>query len=154
MTQAIKYWPNHRYPRQCSLMLKSLTDAGKITWTALIKSLLFEFGFGYAWLANEIGNRNHFLNLFEQRIKDISIQNWRRAINDSSKATHCKYFKSNLDVEKYLFVDLNFICRKTLANFWCSSHNLLIERGRHLNIEREYRFLSVLFGKKCICYRG
>ena len=46
----------------------------------------------------------------------------------------------NLDVEKYLFMDLNFRCRKTLANFRCSSHNLLIEKGRHQNIEREYRF--------------
>ena len=53
---------------------------------------------------------------------------------------HYKCFKSNLDVEKYLFIDLNFLCRKTLANFRCSSHKLLIEKGRHQNIEREYRF--------------
>lgn len=45
-----------------------------------------------------------------------------------------------MDIEKYLFIDLNFLCRKTLANFRCSSHNLLIEKGRHQNIEREYRF--------------
>ena len=41
-------------------MLKSLTEVGKITWTIHIKSLLFEFGFGYAWIANEIGNIEHF----------------------------------------------------------------------------------------------
>ena len=148
MTQAIKYWlkllqmPPNRYPRQCYLMLKSLTDAGKITWATHIKSLLFEFGFGYAWIAHEIGNNRHFLNLFKRRIKDISIQNWRRNINDSPKGIHYKCFKSNLDVEKYMFIDLNFLCRKTLANFRCSSHNLLIEKGRHQNIEREYRFCS------------
>ena len=68
-------------------------------------------------------------------------------VTDSSKATHYKYFKSNLDVEKYLFVDLNFICRKTLANFRCSSHNLLIEKGRHLNIEREYTFCPFCLGR-------
>ena len=100
----------------------------------------FESGFGYAWLVNEIGNSNHFLNLFKQRTKDISIQNWRRAITDSSKATHYKYFKSNLDVEKYLFVDFNFICRKTLVNFRWSSHSLLIEKrggGAFTYISRE-----------------
>ena len=146
MTQAIKYWlkllymPYNRYPRQCYLMLKSLTDAGKTTWTTHIKSLLFEYGFGYAWIENEVGNSNYFLNLFKQRIKDISIQNWHQSITSSSKATHYKHFKSNLDVEKYLSIDLNFVSRKTLANFRCSSHNLLIEKGRHLNIEREYRF--------------
>ena len=53
---------------------------------------------------------------------------------------HYKCFKSNLDVEKYLFIDLNFRCRKTLANFPCSSHNLLIEKGQHQNIERDYKF--------------
>lgn len=146
MTQAIKYWlkllqmPNSRYPRQCYLMLKSLTDVGKITWATHIKSLLFEFGFGYAWIANEIGNSNHFIFLFKQRIKDISVQNWRRAVSDSPKGMHYEHFKSNLNVEKYLFIDLNFMCRKTLANFRCGSHNLLIEKGRHQNIEREYRF--------------
>ena len=37
MTQVIIYWlkltqmPNNRYPRQCYLMLKSLTDNGKVT---------------------------------------------------------------------------------------------------------------------------
>ena len=47
MTQAIKYWlkllqtNNSRYPRQCYLMRKSLTEVGKITWTTHIKSLLF-----------------------------------------------------------------------------------------------------------------
>ena len=40
----------------------------------------------------------------------------------------------------YLSIDLNFVSRKTLANFRCSSHNLLIEKGRRLNIERDYRF--------------
>ena len=89
---------------------------------------------------HEIGNNEHFLYLFKQRIKDISIQTWRRKVSDSSKGMHYKCFKSNLDVEKYLFIDLNFRCRKTLANFPCSSHNLLIEKGQHQNIERDYRF--------------
>ena len=50
MTQSIKYWikltqmQNHRYPRQCYLMLRSLTDAGKITWATHIKTLLFTPG--------------------------------------------------------------------------------------------------------------
>ena len=83
---------------------------------------------------------NAFLSMFTQRIKDISLQNWQRSLNDSPKANHYKHFKSQLAVEKYLFIDLSFLCRKTLANFRCSSHNLQTEKGRHQNIEREYRF--------------
>ncbi|MCG8044707.1 MAG: endonuclease/exonuclease/phosphatase family protein [Candidatus Thiodiazotropha taylori] len=148
LTQCVKYWvkltqmPNHRYPRQCYLMLRSLTEAGRMTWATHIKTLLFEHGFGYVWIADSVGNNRAFISVFMQRIKDISLQNWRRSINDSPKADHYKYFKTQLDVEKYLFVDLSFNCRRALANFRCSSHNLQIEKGRHLNIEREYRFCT------------
>ena len=57
MVQPIKYWikltqmQNHRYPRQCYLILRSLTD---------VKSLLFEHGFGYTWIADAVGNTNSF----------------------------------------------------------------------------------------------
>ena len=145
-TRALKYWlkltqmPNNRYPRQCYNMLKSLTDAGKITWATHIRSLLFENGFGHAWIEGSVGNANAFIALYIRRIKDISLQNWHRIVHDSPKAYHYRHFKSQLDVEKYLSIDLSFIGRKTLANFRCSSHNLQIEKGRHQNIEREYRF--------------
>ena len=146
MTQAVKYWlkltqmPNHRYPKQCYGMLKSLTAAGKNTWATHIRSLLFENGFGHAWIAGTVGDTNAFLSMSTHRINDISLQNWQRSLNDSPKANHYKHFKSQLDVEKYLFIDLSFICRITLAKFRCSSHNLQVEKGRHQNIEHEYRF--------------
>ena len=43
------------------------------------------------------------------------------------------------NVEKYLLIDLNFVCRKSLANIRCSSHNSLIEKRRRQQFEREYR---------------
>ena len=132
--------PNYRYPRQCYNMLRSLAEAGRITWASHVKSLLFQHGFGYAWIANTVGNVNNFISIFQHRIKDISLQNWQSNINDSPKTNYYKHFKSLLDVERYLFIDLSYIKRKTLANFRCSSHNLMIKKGRHLNIEREYRF--------------
>ena len=110
MTQAIKYWlkllymPNNRYSRHWYLMLKSLADAGKTTWTKHIKSILFEYGFGYAWIENEVGNSTHFSNSFKQRIKDISIQNWHQSITNSSKATNYKHFKE--------------VCCQQLADFY------------------------------------
>ena len=87
-----------------------------------------------------VGDTNAFLPMFTQRIKDISLQNWQRSLNDSPKANHYKHFKSQLEVEKNLVIDLSFICRKTLANFRCSSHNMQIEKRRHQNIERDNRF--------------
>ena len=47
-------------------------------------------------------------------------------------------FKESFEYEKYLEVlnskELNGLCR-----FRCSGHNLMIEKGRHLNIERSLR---------------
>ena len=75
-------------------MLRSLSDAGKTTWASHIKNLLFEHDFGYAWIADSVGNTNSFLNIFSQRIKDILLQTWRQSINDSPKADYYKYFRA------------------------------------------------------------
>ena len=61
-------------------------------------------------------------------------------LNESSKAEHHKHFKPLLNIESYLFTDLSYLEGKTLANFRCSGHNLMIEKDRHMQVEREYRF--------------
>ena len=110
MTQVIKYWlkltqiPNNRYPLQCYLMLKSLTDNGKVTWTTHVKSLLFQNRFGHTWMAEVVGNVRNFLNIFTRRLKDISLQNWHSQMNNSPKTLHYEHFKSQLNVEKYLSI--------------------------------------------------
>ena len=69
-----------------------------------------------------------------------------------SKALHYKYFKTLLNVERYLSLDLSYKYRKAISNFRCSYHSLMIENGRHLKycfyclksntyvIEDEYHF--------------
>ena len=86
-------------------MLRSLTDVGKTTWASHIRDMLFEHGFGFAWIADTVCNSEYFLSIFTQRIKDISLQNWRRRINESPKADHYKYFKINLmSINTYLLI--------------------------------------------------
>ena len=90
-------------------------------------------------MAKGVGNVWNFLNIFTRRLKDIYLQNWHSQINDSPKALHYKHLKSQLDVEKYLSIDISYICRKNLGKFQCLSHNQAIEKGSHTNVEREYR---------------
>ena len=72
MSRCIKYWakilqmPDHRYPKQCYIMLRSLSDAGKMTWATQVKNLLYVYGFGYVWEANTIGDINVFVKVFKQ----------------------------------------------------------------------------------------
>ena len=94
--------PNSRYPKHCYIMLKNLDEAGRTTWASHIKSLIFEHGFGYAWIAQEIGDIDFFLKLFKRRLKDISFQKWLSKVQESPKANYYKYYKTNIEVEKYL----------------------------------------------------
>ena len=41
-------------------MLKCLDDSGRKTWVTDVKNMLYEHGFGNAWLAQEAGNTKHF----------------------------------------------------------------------------------------------
>ena len=124
-------------------MLRTLDDAGKTTWASGVKHLLFEQGFGYAWLADGVGNINSFLLMFKNRLKDCSSQHLHEFINNSSKALHYRHFKTVLNPERYLSMDLPYTLKKAFANFRCSSHDLLIEKGRHMNIDREFRFCPI-----------
>lgn len=155
MTQCIKYWvrliqmPYHRYPRQCYNMLRNLSIAGKRNWASNVRFLLYKYGFGYVWEADTIGNSVLFVNTFRQRIKDCCIQELHSQIEESPKALHYKHYKVILEVECYLKIDLPFLYRKVLANFRCSSHSLMIEMGRHQNIDRCFRFVRFVFREMC-----
>lgn len=64
-------------------------------------------------------------------------------MNDSGKADLYRNYKTLLDTERYLFLDMPYILRKTFARFRCSNHDLMIEKGRYMNIERELRYCPI-----------
>ena len=109
------------------------------TWATHIKQVLFQFGFGYAWLANEVGDTIAFTKLFKIRVVDCAIQNLNEKVNNSSKTLYYRNFKTLLDVERYLSIDLPYLYKRALSDFRCSGHSLNIETGRHQKIDRELR---------------
>ena len=141
----IKYWlkllhmPDHRLPKNCYQMLKSLDEIERVTWVTSIKQLLYRFGFGIVWLSQGVGDPELFLNIFKQRLKDCMQQNWIESINNSTRCESYIHFKTMLNPEKYLYVGLSFSLWKYLARFRCSNHKFKIEIGRHMGIERENR---------------
>ena len=114
-------------------------------WASHIKEMLFTLGFGYVWLAQDLGNSTLLLSLFSQRLKDCYFQDWLAKINESPKAEHYKNFKSLLDVEKYLFLDLSFEYRNALAKLIWSSHSLMVEKGRHMHLDRPIAIVRYVF---------
>ena len=55
-------------------MLKRLDEVGKITWASHVKEMLYYYGFGYVWIAHDVGSSKQFLGLFTQRLKDYYLQ--------------------------------------------------------------------------------
>ena len=153
ITNCIKYWcrllcmGNHKYPKNCYKMLKSLDEAGRQNWVSKVRHLLFQYGFGYVWIAQEFGNEIFFINQFKTRISDCMQQNWHSDINESPRCDSYKEFKSLLNVERYLTLDMPFYLRKAFARFRSSSHKLAIEIGRHHGINRTDRICTFCFNQ-------
>ena len=116
-------------------MLFELENAGRDTWVTSVKQLLYSFGFGYVWLAQDVGDQQLFLNTFKQRLIDCHSRKLHSDIESMSKGKYYQSFKSVLLVETYLSVNLNYDLKKVLSNFRCSCHQLMIENGRHLGID-------------------
>ena len=68
--RCIKYWikltrmSTNRYPYHCYKMLRRLDAVGRITWASKVKVILFTYGFGYAWIYENIGDVDIFMKLF------------------------------------------------------------------------------------------
>ena len=76
---------------------------------------------------------------FKQRISDCHMQNWSQSVNDSSRCHYYKLFKTLLNTERYLSMNLPFKLRIAMSRFRCSSHKLAVETGRHKKIPKELR---------------
>ena len=122
ITNCIKYWckllcmGNHRYPKNCYKMLKSLYEAGRNTWASNVRSLLYMYGFGYAWIAQEIGNEKIFVSQFKVRLTDCMKQNWHSDINESSAVTHITNLKRSLTLKDICPWTCNFIYARLLRD--------------------------------------
>ena len=71
-------------------MLKSLDEAGRQNWVFRIRNLLFQYGFGYVWIAQELGNEMFFKNQFSARITDCMKQTGHSDIMSHHVVTHIK----------------------------------------------------------------
>jgi len=83
-------------------MLKSIDDAGRISWATKVKSILFTYGFGYVWISQEIGDCDMFIIFFRSRLIDCFTQNWHDTVSNSSRCHHYRHFKTLLNIERYL----------------------------------------------------
>ncbi len=132
--------PDFRYVHKCYNMLKMLDSKGKVNWVTRIRQNLYANGFGYVWENQGVANEKLFLNEYIQRLKDQYMQRWTTLCKESPKLSTYITFKTNFETKPYFSVLNIKKFRFAFVSLRCSSHQLMIEKGRYTGIDRDQRF--------------
>ena len=114
-----------------------------MNWSARVRNILCTAGFFDVWLFPQSVNVNMFISLLTVRLKDIYISEWLSGVRDSTSLNLYKEIKTTVVRSPYLTLLENSKHRNIIAKIRLSSHNLLIETGRHRQIERVNRKCSL-----------
>ena len=98
-------------------------------WAFYVKQILERLGFGEVWYNQGVGNKNQFLSILKQRVKDNFTQVWYSELNTSTRAS-TYVLCSNFEFKMYLDNILTTKYRYALTRLRTSSHRLEIETGR------------------------
>ena len=74
--------------------------------------MLYIHGFGYVWLAQDVGNVDIYVPVqLQQRVQEIIFAKyWLETLNTATRCSTYTYFKTMLNPERYLNIDLSYTC--------------------------------------------
>jgi len=98
-------------------------------WASLLRDILSSLGFFDVWIFQGVGNKQLFLNLVKQRLKDNFQQKWTAELRMSTRALFYREISINIDFKVYLNVVDISKHRIALSRLCTSSHHLAIETG-------------------------
>ena len=136
---AIKNWETVATYKRNKMITKSYENAitHNLKWIMGIKTNLEEMGMYDAYL-NKYDN-THIKAL--QRLIDLFHQNTFSTIKqENSKLRTYSIFKKEIACEEYLSKIQNIEIRTAFTKFRLSNHPLMIEKGRHQQIDKNLRF--------------
>ena len=89
-------------------MLQTITsDNTIVNWAALVRYMLFNLGFGYAWMQQGVTNRTYFISLFKQRLRDQYIQQWFTLVSTRSSCSIYKNVTNHFRCQNYFHMVTN-----------------------------------------------
>ena len=136
---SIKNWSRIGLFNECNALTKlsfqNIVDKD-FEWNRNIRNILNNIGLGN--ILNGDTSRPE-VEVFK-RLADIFHQNAFTGISrESSKLRTYSLLKKEAGEEPYLYFVKNINDRMSMTKFRLSNHRLMIEKGRHMNIEREER---------------
>ena len=112
------------------IVYTNMFNSSEQNWTTKIKQILFETGYGFVWLNQNVSNEKLFLNQVEERCRDMHMQKCFHDIEISGRCRMYKEIIQSYKMELYLECNIRRTLRIYFARSRMSSHRFLIERGR------------------------
>ena len=112
-----------------------------IDWIVKIESILRDCDMYSFWVDQDSVKEISFAcfqKLYKEKLSLVLKSKWKEAMEQSSKCSLYRNFKDELEFERYL-VSVKFPLKSAMIRFRTSNHNLTIELGRYVNIDREER---------------
>lgn len=145
-TRILNFWAkliNSKDEKICNVLYRTVhylhvNNVVASPWVSFVSNIFNELGLTYYFESQQVINLTHFKNVVKCRLKDHFLQNWQATVADSHKCLVYRIYKKNLSFEKYLDI-LPTNLGKLLCKYRTTNHLLPIEKGRHLNIDRNHR---------------
>ena len=112
-------------------------------WTKKVKNILNSLGYSYLFHNHDMLKAN--LKLVKQRIKDICLQMQNSNLQNNSKLSFFMGVYESGERPTYVDKLTNLADRAMICRFRTSSHQLMIEKGRHLNILLEQSICQMCY---------
>ena len=147
----IKYWvrliklPSDRLVVEALNTNLNIQSQGCFSWTTLVKFILKQADMEHIWTTKNTQNENQFIKNLKQKLQNkytemfLNLINKDKSNTSQNKLRTYRIVKHNHNKEKYLSEIKNQNIRAAVAKLRLSSHNLLIEKGRHFKLKVEDR---------------
>ena len=145
----IKFW--YHMTQTSSPILKAalqtsvnLDASGKRVWFTFLRRCMKHMGIDHIIYTSDVREISQQVNKAKQNLKRIALNDWSTAhdhlkTNDSSKLMLFSHIKNNHGYEDYLSSCTNQKSRVALSKIRISSHNLPVEVGRYMGMDRHDR---------------
>ena len=139
----LRFWNRLLKMNHCRLTRKifewDFKNISKHNWSGKVLKIAEELGFGDNVVCGEIFN----LYVAKEKFKDVMHNDWSNNIGNMPKLRYYLQFKSDVNTEKYLMVNLTRGQRSLLCQLRLGILPLSIETGRYYRTPLEMKLCKI-----------
>jgi hypothetical protein len=144
----VKYWmrliqlPEDRLVVDAYKADLAMHENGCFTWVTMVKFVLEQAKLSHVWETKMIDSNASFFRVLKQNLHKVYSTLFEKTLSNldnSHKLRTYKQFKKENIEEGYLSSIKDRTVRSAITKFRLGSHNLMIEKGRHLKLDVKER---------------